>query len=926
MTVPQLREIHTNLGGGTRRRKAEYVEAILARQGAPLPPTILTPLSNAVRRYDVAAVRNLLLTKQDLSPNDINEAWVAAAHKDDGTMARLIYEAGVPNVAYLNNEAFRWLAYRGNVDLIRQLLQDPGVDPTANNNEAWQDVNKTDAPQLLTAYAQIKALLAADPRVQQSLGLEPTYTNLVELQQRLLRPLTEPPRANLIPGATTEDFFFEPEKFAQYIQRHIMPNPGGQAINMPDWFLTSEDMATFQQVMRLIGYGDVQGSFDDLFQLLLWTYYLDAPIKITPELAQEIAATTIEQQLSLLTPSYTGPTDIAGRFFVLYTVRHPPAYDWSKPGVLDRYNQVSQYSPLIVYRLAEYLYGYDGKATLLSPYRFIATKPTSPLDPYIIQYNNRPDDMAQYIGMVFPPGATDKESYYFTHLSSYSDVVASPLRQQGLLQPPPLLKDMQPLTIRNVIAPYTDAELMDAYEITPFPGMTRQTLIQKIADEATETGARWHFRKRSCANDTQELRNINIVTGEPRAKNDPTDPILSYGTLYDYHCYNLSELLGSFDFDNPELKDTFRFKRPDYIKGDLTSEFSDVSIRQLQTLLQGMLNPIWQPLLDKIRLGFEFKAEMGRMLAQRSREFNAMPDTDKPLVRQYLSWLFTLGMTMRFWKGPGFPYPHVWVEGGGGAERCETATRDVNVNNKFIERLSLLGKMPRPLEAWVLSLPRVKYNFQTQQATVGKETIDYVIQEAQKGEFCMADASDRITQTAYFLATRILGLDNTGFNAMLNEYFNPPVPLGTAPRPIINQPPFQPETVGVTGHTDPWHRLEELPEVQPQRVPTQPRRAPTQPGLPIGIDAAEILRRVPTQPGLQRAPTQRRQARQLTQAPVGGRGEAGGLHLGELEQAGINTTAVVPVQPRDARDVPRGRREFRRNLTQEFDTVMDEVD
>jgi hypothetical protein len=957
LTIPRLREINIGLGGGTGklRLKQHYIEAILQRQGgvilfglprqpiSPRQPTT-TPLTTAATRADVATVQSLLLNKADLSSDDINRAWIAAAHLDDGTIARLIYDAGVPNLAYQDNEAFRWIAYKGHVDLVRRLLQEPTVDPTANRNEAWKDVTTPNGLQqrLAGAYAQIKTLLAADPRVQQSLGLEPTYTTLVDLQNRLLRPFTEPPRAHLVQGGTGEDFFFEPEKFAQYIRGHIIPNPGGQTIILPDWFLTSEDMTTFQQVMQALGYGGVQGSFEELFQLLLWTYHFDAPFKVTPELAQQIAALTPEEQLALLTPSYTGPTDTAGRIFSLYTLRRPPAYDWFKPDLVDRYATISQYSPLTVYRLAKYLYGYDGgNASPLSPYRLIATKPASPLDMYIIQYNNRPEAMAQYVGMLFPPGEKDKEAYFFTNLRFYTDVVTSPLRQQGLLQPPPLLKNMAPAMIHTVLAPYTDIELMEAYEVFPLPGMTRPTLIQRIVDEAAETGSRWHFRKRSCANDTVELRNINIVTGEPRLKNDPTDPILSFGTLYDYHCYNLSELMGSFDFDNPELKDTFRFKPPDYVKGDLMSEFPDASIRQLQTLLQETLNPIWQPLLDKIRLGFEYKAEMGRMLTQRGREFNAMPDADKQLVRLYLSWLFTLGMTMRFWKGPGFPYPHIWVEGGGGVERCETATRDANVVKKFAERTGILSKMSRPLEEWVLSLPRVKYNFQTQQTAVGKETIDYVIQEAQRGEFCMADASDRITQTAYFLATRILGLDNTGFNAMLNEYVNPPVPPGAPARPRVNQPPFQPETVGVTGHTDPWHRLEEIPEAQPQRAPTQtnivrvptqgvvrttlPERAPTLPGTTAGLVAADILQRAPNQGAdrtilLERAPTltrptaglnavadilqtltappvgivtaniptlprARTRRTQLTRAPVGGRREAGALRLGELEAA-----------------------------------------
>lgn len=128
--------------------------------------------------------------------------------------------------------------------------------------------------------------------------------------------------------------------------------------------------------------------------------------------------------------------------------------------------------------------------------------------------------------------------------------------------------------------------------------------------------------------------------------------------------------------------------------------------------------------------------------------------------------------------------------------------RDANVIRKLGERALIISEMERLNPAvvrWVLELPRVRYDFRTGDVALGRETIDYVITEAQNGQFCLADASDRVLQTAYYLIRGIVDLNT-------EQAFNDYIARITGVR---NQPPFQPGHTERTHHTDPYHQLRE---------------------------------------------------------------------------------------------------------------------
>lgn len=169
------------------------------------------------------------------------------------------------------------------------------------------------------------------------------------------------------------------------------------------------------------------------------------------------------------------------------------------------------------------------------------------------------------------------------------------------------------------------------------------------------------------------------------------------------------------------------------------------------------------------------------------------------------------------------------------------------------------------MQKWIEDLPLVDYNFKTGEAAVatgGVATIKTILDLIQLGDFCMAHGSDLILRTSYYLIVRILNFTNgVEFNNFINqmigvlsdmerqvvdlqlqlikdpdvdkEYYNSLLETARkAPnfdlyeytqgikdirnrlsslrerqkqlsKPPPEQPPFQPNFVGSTGHFDP---------------------------------------------------------------------------------------------------------------------------
>jgi hypothetical protein len=551
-------------------------------------------------------------------------------------------------------------------------------------------------------------------------------------------------------------------------------------------------------------YGHIKNATkDDLISLYWWGMIFEPRLTRTNEEREEIAKLTLKELQSVVPPNWNYPRDRASIIFKLNTGYNPPRADATKE---PRYNQIIATDPNIVMKLAQFVYNYFGEPapandgnvyelySHFSPYRHVALQIPSIMEAFVINYDrNNVDNLAARMGMIIPTridSVEEKEKYYFDNLSAYKAVMTRDPR----LIPVPDLADIPEARVPQLLARYTDQELLDGYELTDrfrniFQYASRKHLIDRIVRTRARTNNEWHFRKNNCLNADRD----NIFELEKRKDSD-NDPIISYGTMTNYRCWNKDELEGTWE----EHNGTFSFNVPDWRQGDPYKSFPIASIRQLRDLLQG--RPEFDGLIRNIDNGFLLMANAEARVREFRNYYNGLPHADKAKVNEYLAWMFLTSMYMRFWLGPGRPYPSVWREYGGGGERCETAERNENVQRQFVARGEILEKMPENVRERVLSFPRIEYNFRENRAAVGAEPINFIIEKAQIGKFCLAEASDHLLQTSYYLTLQILNTNLDGFNTNVNTFIGK----------NVWQPLFNPLDVTGTRHIDPEYQLQRL--------------------------------------------------------------------------------------------------------------------
>ena len=439
-------------------------------------------------------------------------------------------------------------------------------------------------------------------------------------------------------------------------------------------------------------------------------------------------------------------------------------------------------------RAMKYIYDINPMMTGIhvKSYAFITS--TNAVEPIIINYRGDYNATALELGMIYPPNLREdqKENYMLTYAQEYGYI---PLRNPDMIQIP----DLEGRTQRDAIRILRQFSDQDIWEQLGLEGMinnwdNRPSFLRQAAREAIQE-KRWFFLEDNCKNDDR----LHGIMFEPREKGNPQDPIISYGKPRNYRCYQTSELEMSFR----EYKGTFKFQVPDWTTGDTFDRyFSRESMVQLRTILVEANNPVFEPLINKITEGLALAHDPLAYALRLRREYEALPEADKPGVDRYIAWIFRSGMRMRHWKGPGNKYPTKFREGGRGEERCGDARRERNVMNKMGERTILLERVSTETEQWLLNFDIIEYNFGNNQAIVGGDKLDTVTQRLMLGQFCLSHGSDIFLQTGFFIAKGALGLDLNGFN----DFIQADIQISN---PGKVQPPFNPAEMTRTGHTDP---------------------------------------------------------------------------------------------------------------------------
>ena len=538
-----------------------------------------------------------------------------------------------------------------------------------------------------------------------------------------------------------------------------------------EYLMTEVQPQFIAELATELGFRRLNTTLDMYYNLLWYINVAENPYasRLTEAEKEYISGLTNEQLLALLGPRYQGPQDKAALIFAIISGKSAP-----RPDITDipRYPQVMAYPSAAVWYLAEQRYGLiDEENQLMSlypPYVHVALQPASVIEQIIAAVNEaNVDTLIEQYQMVLPitqerMTPAQRIRYFIEEVANYEPILA----RQPNLPPPPVMAGRNVEQVRTTLAPYTLREIIDTYEPTGV-WRTRDDLIRLIQIEG-RGGARWGWRHRWCTNDDT----LNVLEAEPHGeidKENPADPTLSYGVPRNYRCYQAAELAMSWRED-PDDK-IFHFRVPDWTKGaidkitgqPLVQDFPTESIRQLRELLQTP-PPGYnvRDLAEKVEEGLAAATNAARAIRRLQAEYQAMAPDQQYLVRLYLSWLFVYGMWMRFWRGPGHPWPVGWVEGGGGAERCEGGRRDEHVFIQNSVRTAIMESYEQHpnLKQWIEALPLVDYNFRTgeaQMATGGVTRIIDILNRIQLGDFCLAHGSDLILKTSYYLIARLLG-------------------------------------------------------------------------------------------------------------------------------------------------------------------------
>ena len=398
----------------------------------------------------------------------------------------------------------------------------------------------------------------------------------------------------------------------------------------------------------------------------------------------------------------------------------------------------------------------------------------------------------------------------------YGNINRAPLPTQTVEQ----LQDVDDIQEIEILK-YSDQELLDKYlpfyredpiptkyntqSYTKTPFMSKQLLVQLIVDAYQPTELTWFIGNlKSCSND-----NYFNVDGDRRG--DLRRSLTPEQIIDDHNIFLAPPIYGSKRrcFQTSELEQAFReteygmeFLDPDWIPppaGQLVSPaidpiseqplnrtFSMEIMLKLYSLLKRnsvRFNMAFggdvrlRNLLNKLREGLKEYLNAKQTLDNEKRMIEGKPEWRNDLLI-YFGWLFLFAMWIRFWKGPGTPYPTVWKEHK--SETCEYRERDLHIE---IE-LSVHGIMLTNLENgkpdlanFIKELPYIHLDWNTGEITkptqaaamrlMGAYTVEQIIDKVQYGQFCMAQATDFLSGTAFYYLTNVLEVPNDRIGDLL---------------------------------------------------------------------------------------------------------------------------------------------------------------
>lgn len=506
------------------------------------------------------------------------------------------------------------------------------------------------------------------------------------------------------------------------------------------WYCLTHDKNSFQRVCSSI-FGGLPGSIAESYDLLWLMMISDNPHgnRLTKSQLHSIAGASNKQLRSLLPRHFSDNND---RVSLLFSLMSGSVVETQRG---SRYSKISKYSPELVYNLTieQLISDEQGRYETSGPYSYLSQTEESGVESLLqnIKSDNA-DLLAQKWGITLPSGE-DKVSYLRSELSSYQEVFKRKDKPEY-----PNIRGINRSEAEKLLLKFTNRELQDYYE--PRRAWSNRKELIKVIYDDVNGDPYWSLTSLGhCNNDDT----INILTAELHGdmnKYDLEDPTLSYGNYKNYRCYQMSELVGSF----AEREGVFRFSLPDYTPGStLPLEFPIESIRQLKKILEDTKSPVYRPLLEQIKIGFNTMSDAKQRILIMKQRFQTFPVEQQEIVKLYFAWMFCYGMWMRFWEGPGYPWPVRKVG------NLDPRIRDAHIIIQNLVRTKIMEKYQGfpGLKQWIEDSPVISIDLTSNEPPFcASRTIISEFEEIANGIKCMGFGADTIVKTAYYYITEML--------------------------------------------------------------------------------------------------------------------------------------------------------------------------
>jgi len=173
-------------------------------------------------------------------------------------------------------------------------------------------------------------------------------------------------------------------------------------------------------------------------------------------------------------------------------------------------------------------------------------------------------------------------------------------------------------------------------------------------------------------------------------------------------------------------------------------------------------------LLEKITMGLKVITTAAYKITLLKNEYDTFTPEQQYIAKLYLAWLFMYGMWMRFWKGPGNPWP-ITIE-------CRPEERDEHI---FIQNgirtvlIEAYEKDPK-LKEWIESLVILYHNVYTGEVILSRNPVINEIKRVALGIQCQGMAAEPFIQTAYYM---IMVLFNFNYIEQFNNFITEMMPI-----------------------------------------------------------------------------------------------------------------------------------------------------